>query len=45
LLISIFSVVRFSGVRLFATCYAVVNLYFTLVMSFLAGMAIAGTWL
>ena len=34
-----------SGARLFATLFALLNLYFMVAMTFLASMAVTGTWL
>lgn len=45
ILIAGFFLIRIAGVRLFTACYAVVNLYFTLAICLLAGMAISGSWL
>ena len=36
---------RTKGTRLFAAAYAIVNLFFTLSVSFVSGMAITGDWL
>ena len=36
---------RAKGARWFATAYALINLYFTLFMSFMSIMAVTGTWL
>jgi hypothetical protein len=36
---------RLNGARVFVAAFMLVNIYFTLSMSFLAGMAITGEWL
>jgi hypothetical protein len=36
---------RQAGARWFTAVYALINFYFVLAMSFLAGMAVTGSWL
>ena len=38
-------IIYLRGARVFATIYLIINLFFVLAMSFLASMAITGTWL
>jgi hypothetical protein len=45
LLAGLITILYLRGARLFATVYFVVNLYFMIAMTFLAGMAVTGDWL